>query len=340
MLPAGTIPDSPAPFQRALEMDRLGLNSSPVRSPTAERNATIEAVPTPMPGTNLPLEDISSDKSLPPYATNGSQDLPGYFDIPLDDDKRGRADYNHTRSEHDAARETGATAFQDFRATFRGNATVHTVDDTQKPVPRRGSREEGQLLVPWKQRSSYDGPPMDDVKHLICQGGARSVAGDRLVSDMAVAIFTPSIPTSDKAELEQRQKFWGHHTELYDGTGYGKDSSSITSRPSTSTEKSSDAADVTLSKPQAVPADRFSVKGPAERKPATSAPEAAFTTTGDHENSDVVTRSYVTPKDKGTSDVSYKGPVYDSDKDKDEVVVVAMTDADISDRMTAAMPDE
>lgn len=204
---------------------------------------------------------------------------------------------------------------------------------------RRGSRKEGQLLVPWKQRSSYDEPPMEDVKHLVWQDGSRSVVGDRPVSDMAVAIFMSSIPTPDKAELEHRQKFWGNHTGLYDGTGYGKDSSSITSCPSTSTEKSSDVPDVTLSKPQAFPADCFFVKGPAERKPASSAPEAAVTTTGDHENSDVVTRSHVTSKDKGRSDISYKGTMYDSDKDKDEVVVVAMKDANISDRVKAAITD-
>ena len=85
-------------------MDPIDLTSSPIQSPAVERSAISEAIPTPMPGTNLAFEDILSNSILPPSAASSTRGLPGYFDIPLDDSNMKRADYSHIQFDHDAAR--------------------------------------------------------------------------------------------------------------------------------------------------------------------------------------------------------------------------------------------
>lgn len=87
-LPAGTIPDTPGPLQRAFERDSENhvpwhnTSSTPV-----ERCPPSAPVLTPMPGTNLFVEDLDPEfVSLPPSINPAvgqiNHDKLGYFDIP------------------------------------------------------------------------------------------------------------------------------------------------------------------------------------------------------------------------------------------------------------------
>ncbi|CAO2647766.1 Nn.00g086880.m01.CDS01 [Neocucurbitaria sp. VM-36] len=300
LLPAGTIPNSPAPFWRALEMDPTNLASSPFQSPVIKKSTTAEAIPTPLPGTNLTFEDIRSDNVLPSHVASSSRDLPGYFDIPLDDGNKGRAENNDIRCNHNATREVGAVVFQDFQATFSGNATVYAAGDMTKAISSKPNRKDsleiltssrntltysrandrrGEWLVPLNGSGSHHELPKSNVQRIISQDDSQFAASDKTISDMAIPTFATGTLKSDRDGLKHRQSSWGQHTGLYDGTGYGKDASSTTSRPSTSTEKSSEVPDVTL------------FKARAESKPARSSPGATATTTGGNENLDDVSRA-------------------------------------------------
>ncbi|KAF9697389.1 hypothetical protein EKO04_005056 [Ascochyta lentis] len=89
-LPAGTIPDTPGPLQRAFDRDPANHvlpwhDESP--TPT-ERNVPSTPVLTPLPGTNLSFEDIDRSLiTLPPSVTSlaAGQQVRGYFDISIDE---------------------------------------------------------------------------------------------------------------------------------------------------------------------------------------------------------------------------------------------------------------
>lgn len=68
-LPAGTVPNSPAPLQKALKNDLNILVPTPSSSPEFDISVMVEPIPTPMPGTTFTFEDINSDiVLLPPPA--------------------------------------------------------------------------------------------------------------------------------------------------------------------------------------------------------------------------------------------------------------------------------
>lgn len=86
-LPAGTIPDSPAPLQKALKNDPNIMVSSPQSSPEFEMSDPRDQLPTPMPGMNLTFEDIHPDIALP--FTKALPPAESCFDIrkgPYDDE--------------------------------------------------------------------------------------------------------------------------------------------------------------------------------------------------------------------------------------------------------------
>lgn len=85
-IPAGTIPDTPGPLQRAFDRDPANHASWRDASPTPmERPPT--PMLTPLPGTNLSLEEFNTALALPPSVATSliqtGQANPGYFDIPV-----------------------------------------------------------------------------------------------------------------------------------------------------------------------------------------------------------------------------------------------------------------
>ncbi|KAF1842466.1 uncharacterized protein K460DRAFT_420373 [Cucurbitaria berberidis CBS 394.84] len=290
ILPAGTVPDSPAPFQRALDMDPSKLTPSPVPSPALERRIIAEPVPTPMPGTNQTFEDILPDNGRPPYATASSQGQLGYFDIPLHDGHEGKVDYSHIQFDREVAREAGAAVIYEIPANPSDDMTKCISSNPNSKTSmgalagrhcamnyRRANGRRGQRMMPLNRSSIVDEGPMDRSEDMTWVEDFR-FPGD----EMAFTMFAPT--SDDKVRLEHRQSTWGAHTGLYDGTGYGDDSGLISSRPSTSTEKTPMVPEVSVSKPREVRADSLLVGGAAEAAPASFVLGSAPSTTGDHES--------------------------------------------------------
>lgn len=90
-LPAGTLPDTPGPILRAFNRDPANHVTWRDASPTPfERRAPSTPVLTPLPGTNLSVEDIDPElvplpPSVNPSTVHVGQSAPGYFDIPVDE---------------------------------------------------------------------------------------------------------------------------------------------------------------------------------------------------------------------------------------------------------------
>lgn len=86
-LPAGTVPNTPGPLQRAFDRDPANQLPWQYASPTPlERQVPSAPVLTPLPGTNLSHEDFSAALvALPPSVTSLQIECPspGYFSIPL-----------------------------------------------------------------------------------------------------------------------------------------------------------------------------------------------------------------------------------------------------------------
>lgn len=90
-LPAGTVPDTPGPMQRAFNRDPVNHAPWQYASPTPmERYAPSTPVLTPLPGTNLSIGDVDPELVPLPPSVNPStvrlgHDNPGYFDTPVDE---------------------------------------------------------------------------------------------------------------------------------------------------------------------------------------------------------------------------------------------------------------
>lgn len=117
-LPSGTVPNTPAPLQKALEMD--STSPSPAPSPAFETSARVEPALTPMPGTNLTLEDIHSNLILTSSSTKPLQEPPDYFDISHKHQYEVLLDYSNIPFDREAARRVSAEALRDFSESNQG----------------------------------------------------------------------------------------------------------------------------------------------------------------------------------------------------------------------------
>lgn len=93
-LPAGTVPDTPGPMQRAFDRDPANHLPWQITTPTpVERYTPSTPVLTPLPGTKLSIGDVDPElvplpPSLDPSTVHLGHSTPGYFDIPVDEDPR------------------------------------------------------------------------------------------------------------------------------------------------------------------------------------------------------------------------------------------------------------
>lgn len=91
-LPAGTIPDSPAPLQRASVQEAIISNATKTTGcPASSVEVEVEGdpLPTPMPGTNLPFEDVSAPGIMvtsPSVPLMQQDHQPSYFDSAIPDE--------------------------------------------------------------------------------------------------------------------------------------------------------------------------------------------------------------------------------------------------------------
>jgi hypothetical protein len=83
----GTVPETPAPLQKAAVQEAIlshsmcDVDTSPVKSSSA-----VETIPTPMPGTNLPLEGLNTPGIFVSAPSGTQHEADSYFNIPLKKD--------------------------------------------------------------------------------------------------------------------------------------------------------------------------------------------------------------------------------------------------------------
>ena len=266
-MPAGTLPESPTPFQIALDMD--ATDSGPLRSipPTPMLDFAANApMPTPMPGTNLSLEDVNPtiivhSASVASNTTQTPQEPPSYFDIPCN---------NHIITQH--ADSTTATACNTaaLNRSYRvGAAGVHDKRNTPSPGPSIVSDLSAQSpetspvdcsgdifpLNHSRARENHGSETSNEPGHcnyrtlryrrangtvaersIFLQSDGEPRQDMRSESDTGDYDYTAwdgmstTTGTSGSNGLQRRRSTWSRHTGLYDGTGYG-DETPLTSEP-------------------------------------------------------------------------------------------------------------
>ncbi|KAF3036177.1 hypothetical protein E8E12_004693 [Didymella heteroderae] len=139
--PAGTVPDTPGPMQRAFNRDLANYAPWQNADPTpVERYTPSTPVLTPLPGTNLSVGDIDPELVPLPPSVNPSmvhlgRSMPGYFDIPVD---------GHPQMDHaDVLNGLACLKLADGHADTSGDHGKSLTDTaTNAPIGRRGTAEE------------------------------------------------------------------------------------------------------------------------------------------------------------------------------------------------------
>lgn len=187
-LPAGTIPDTPGPMQRAFNRDPANYATWRNASPTPFENyAPSTPVLTPLPGTNLSVGDIDPELvPLPPSANPSTVHLgrsaPGYFDIPVDEHPQmDNADVLNglaclkLAGDHD-------NAPGDQQSTSSHNPSADA------PIGRRGTAEE--------MRHQYEDAKLQDTvnKLEIPQDRTRALKHQQQARDLPENVRTLGVP--------------------------------------------------------------------------------------------------------------------------------------------------
>jgi hypothetical protein len=263
-LPPGTVPGSPAPLQKALETDPdqsvLSAEASPIYPHT---RLSEEPVPTPLPGTNVGFDDsdtVGPSSSLvrdtvcsgkPGNCFNVlSEHNPGVvtrispIDITCDNESAdpeasivhlsGRKQASTVKidggpwipqhlaaaanpSSHDAMLIGYFNCTNDDRIA-NDDSTDHTWS-LEDRLPAFWVRPDADRPLPRPLSSEHNLVQLRTQAYLQKRANSHVAPDTRpITSDVVGAVPTP----------------WGTHGSLYDGTGYGDDSNSISPRPSVS----------------------------------------------------------------------------------------------------------
>lgn len=113
-LAAGTVPTTPGPFQKALEIEETNKIPSPLSSATFEWGGISPPLPTPMPGTNLTLEDVCPEGVQGPSSPMLSDEPSSYFAVPVPDNDEKLIDFDQSQYDCEAARQASAEALKDL----------------------------------------------------------------------------------------------------------------------------------------------------------------------------------------------------------------------------------
>jgi hypothetical protein len=187
-LPAGTIPDTPGPMQRAFNRDPANqLTCRSVSLTPFERYAPLTPVLTPLPGTNLSIGDTDPELvPLPPSANPSTVQLggsaPGYFDISVDEHPQvDDADVLNGLACLQLA-EDCKSASSDHHGTSPHGLSAYS------SVGRRGTGEE--------MRHQFEDPkPQDTVDTLgITQDRTQAHKRQQQARDLQETTQTPGVP--------------------------------------------------------------------------------------------------------------------------------------------------
>jgi hypothetical protein len=140
-LPAGTIPDTPGPMQRAFTRDPANHIPWGNASPTSfERCVPSTPVLTPLPGTNRSVGDLDPElvplpPSVNPCTMRLGRTTPGYFDITVDETPQ--------MDDTDVLNGLACLRLADEHSGAFGGRSIFSDDPgTDAPIGRRGTAEE------------------------------------------------------------------------------------------------------------------------------------------------------------------------------------------------------
>ncbi|KAK7191266.1 hypothetical protein DPSP01_008337 [Paraphaeosphaeria sporulosa] len=215
--PVGTVPDTPAPLQCASVQEAIISNAKKgsTGSASPDDDLEIEPLPTPMPGTNLPLEDMAPPGIMitsPSAPSMQGHDAPGYFDSVLVPDEN---DYERTKT---LDTESGFPIFEEI-PTGAVETNIPNLYDATMPV---------HATIPEVEPASFDqsfpiAPLVDSLA--TCASKSPSSSNDYGES-VAYIVYDGASEAGQK-----RKKCPGHWGRLtsqcsghprYDGKGYGR----------------------------------------------------------------------------------------------------------------------
>ncbi|KAF2687042.1 hypothetical protein K458DRAFT_401647 [Lentithecium fluviatile CBS 122367] len=240
----GTMPESPAPLQRASVQEAILSGAADTvlvgESPSSVTGCA-DPLPTPMPGTNLPLDDcgapaiVVSSPSAPSMLANVAHagNNEDYFSVKAPEKHRHeREDSVVTSDELDPAADAEIIALLVMNAETVPDHPPESLSGKLEPLH---SDEVASLHT-------------EDAFTLDSPTRRAPDAGD-IGGDLAYVVWDdPAIANEDKCQLERGASTWSRHTGHYDGTGYGNESTRKGSQPSTSdhTEADTEATDLTV----------------------------------------------------------------------------------------------
>lgn len=225
-LPTGTVPDTPAPLQRASVQLAILNNAAKgsSTSPSPDDVANFEPLPTPMPGTNLPLEDVAAPGIMitsPSAPSMHSHDPPGYFDSVLISSEE---DYQRTKT---LDTESGFPAF---------DGTFAEVAETN--VPNLDNAIVMGATAPEAKAASFNQPfpvaPLDDS---IASSAHNTPSGSKdYGKSIAYIVCDSPVASGGGKQLKQCPDHWRRLTRQcsdhphYDGKGYARREQSSSSQ--------------------------------------------------------------------------------------------------------------
>ncbi|KAJ4349811.1 uncharacterized protein N0V89_008430 [Didymosphaeria variabile] len=217
-LPTGTVPDSPAPLQRASVQEAIISNAMRESRFSASSDLEIfgNPLPTPMPGTNLPLEVVAAPGIMitsPSAPSMQANDQPGYFDGVVVHVGNG---YERTRS---LDTESGFPTLDDARNSAM-DASNEGHDDEVIP---------GHPTVPEVNPASFDESfPVVPMNITVATSAPKSPSGSNDYGENVAYVVYDSPGASDAGRnRKQCLGHWGRltsHCSIHpvdNDTGYG-----------------------------------------------------------------------------------------------------------------------
>lgn len=197
----GTVPDSPAPISKASVQQSILSHTLQDTQELAASPLKVDPNPTPMPGTNLPLEEIQTPDIVVSSPGGTSRDQDDYFAIPM----------------------TKANPIERTVPVLVRSVLVESSNGQQKAI-FDASTPPVSDVIPSKRASddpfkdpSIDG---DDDPFAHDPEGRKSFEGKADYVSAYLAQEGGQGKENKPYGLERRQSKWGRHSGLYDGTGY------------------------------------------------------------------------------------------------------------------------
>ncbi|KAF2785966.1 hypothetical protein K505DRAFT_400437 [Melanomma pulvis-pyrius CBS 109.77] len=215
----GSVPDSPAPVQKMLNYETMLRHLTGEAAPTRPIFSpwTDDPLPTPMPGTNLPM-DVDEDSII----TKDQCKQQGYFNIPRAPDQKNSDSTNSVAvTDSSIAHDHGSVTATDATDETEVDAIQLSTSRTSPKLKLANSKEALVLEV--------------DSQHFALDVESRKSWKEKKAMILAyLALDDTDSIEEKKGCLERRQSTWGRHSGLYDGAGYGDSETARNTPQSTS----------------------------------------------------------------------------------------------------------